>query len=98
MAVELKTVGLLRRSCFVLPEGKCLNLIKVFESLHESELSNACHFDEGFRRIVIKQTGFTITCFSSGKVMVCGLAPNKEVKAFLELVWKDFFNKRFEKV
>ena len=98
MPVELKTVGLLRRSCFVLPKGKCLNLITIFDSLHESSFASNVSFDEQFGRIVLKQNSFTITCFRSGKVMVCGLASNKEVKVFLEMLWKVFFCKNLAKL
>ena len=100
MPVALKTVGLLRRSCFVLPKGKCLDLVPIFDSLHESVLSNCVSFDENFKgqRIILKQNGFTIACFSSGKIMVYGLASKKDVKVFLETVWKDFFCKKIVKV
>ncbi len=98
MPIVLKTVGLLRRSCFVLPKGKCLNLISIFDSLHESELAACVSFDEQFGRIVLKQEGFTIACFTSGKVMVYGLAPNKIVICFLETVWKGFFCKKLAKL
>ena len=93
MVVELKTVGLLRRSVFVLPKNKCLDLISIFDLLHKSEFCNCVSFDEQFGRIVLKRPGFTITCFRSGKVMVCGLASKKEVVLFLEFVWKGFFCK-----
>lgn len=93
MPIILKTVGLLRRSCFVLPKGKCLDLISVFECLHESSLGYYCSFDEQFGRIILKEENFTVTCFRSGKVMVCGLASDKIVKGFLETVWKGFFSK-----
>lgn len=95
MAFVLKTVGLLRRSCFVLPKGKCLDLIPIFESLNKSKLCNCVSFDENFRsqRIILKQEGFTVACFGSGKVMVYGLASEKEVRLFLEMVWKAFFCK-----
>ena len=98
MVVELKTVGLLRRSVFVLPKGKGVDLISVFNLMYKSEFSNCVSFDEQFGRIVLKRPGFTITCFRSGKVMVCGLASNKEVILFLELVWKSFFYKKLVKV
>ncbi len=93
MVVELETVGLLRRSVFVLPKGKCLDLISVFDLLNKSKFSNYVSFDEQFGRIVLKRPDFTITCFRSGKVMVCGLASKKEVVLFIEMVWKIFFCK-----
>lgn len=93
MPIVLKTVGLLRRSVFVLPKGKCINLIAVFDLLHESNIGNSVSFDEQFGRIVLKQNDFTVTCFRSGKVMVCGLASDKEVENFLKKVWRSFFCK-----
>ena len=93
MPVELETVGLLRRACFVLPKGECLDLLTVFNFLHESSFGNRVSFDEQFGRIVLKQEGFTATFFRSGKVMVCGLASDAEVEFFLKRVWKDFFSK-----
>jgi len=93
MPVALKTVGLLRRACFVLPKGKCLDLIAVFDSLHESSLESSVSFDEDFGRIVLKQEKFTATFFRSGKVMVYGLASDKIVIVFLETVWKSFIYK-----
>ena len=95
MAIVLKTVGLLRRSCFVLPKGKCLDLVSIFNCLHESELVRNVSFDENFkgRRIILKQEGFSVACFGSGKVLVYGLAEDKEVERFLKLVWKGFFCK-----
>ena len=100
MVVELKTVGLLRRSCFVLPKGKCLDLVPIFNSLHKSEFCNCVSFDENFKgpRIILKQEGFTVACFSSGKVMVYGLAEDCKVKFFLNLVWKSFFCKNMAKL
>ncbi len=98
MAVVLEKVGLLRRSVFVLPKGKCLDLIMVFNCLHESEFVACVSFDEQFGRIVLKQDGFTATFFRSGKVMVYGLASNKEVKVFLEMVWRGFFCKKLAKL
>ncbi len=100
MVVELKTVGLLRRSVFVLPKGKCLDLIPIFNLLHKSEFCNCVSFDENFKsqRIILKQKKFTIACFSSGKVMVYGLAEDCKVKSFLNLVWKSFFCKKLVKV
>ncbi len=100
MVVELKTVGLLRRSCFILPNGKCLDLVPIFNSLHKSEFCNCVSFDEGFGRgkIVLKREGFTVACFSSGKVMVYGLAEDCKVKSFIELVWKNFFCKKMVKL
>ncbi len=98
MPIVLKTVGLLRRSVFVLPKGKCINLIAVFDLLHKSEFSACTSFDEQFGRIVLKRPGFTITCFRSGKVMVYGLAEDKEVITFLKLVWKSFFYKNTVKL
>ena len=100
MVVELKTVGLLRRSIFVLPKGKCLDLVPIFNSLHKSEFASCVSFDENFRsqRIILKQEKFTIACFSSGKVMVYGLAEDYKVKFFLEMVWKSFFCKKLAKI
>lgn len=96
MPIILKTVGLLRSSCFVLPKGKCLDLVPIFESLNKSDFGNCVSFDENFKgpRIILKQKGFTIACFSSGKVMVYGLGSDKEVKDFLEMVWRLFFCKK----
>ena len=95
MPIVLENVGLLRRSVFVLPKGKCLDLIPIFESLHESDFGKSVSFDENFKcqRIILKREGFTVSCFSSGKVMVYGLASDKNVKDFLETVWKGFFCK-----
>ncbi len=100
MVVELKTVGLLRRYVFVLPKDKCLDLVPIFNSLNKSHLSNCVFFDENFKsqRIILKQEKFTIACFSSGKVMVYGLAEDYKVKLFLELVWKNFFCKKMAKM
>ena len=97
MPVVLKTVGLLRRCCFVLPKGKCLDLISIFEAMNKTSFSNCVSFDEQFGRIVLKQEGFTIACFTSGKVMVYGLASDNEVKTFLEMAWKVFFCKNMRK-
>ncbi len=96
MVVELKTVGLLRRSVFVLPKGKCLDLIPIFESLNKSDLGYCVSFDYKFGRIVLKQKNFTITCFRSGKVMVYGLESEKEVVLFLKKIWKAFFYKNLQ--
>ncbi len=100
MVVELKTVGLLRRSVFVLPKGKCLDLVPIFNSLHKSKFCNCVSFDENFRsqRIILKQEKFTIACFSSGKFMVYGLAEDCKVKYFLNLIWKGFFCKKLVKI
>ncbi len=95
MVIELKTVGLLRRSVFVLPKGKCLDLIPIFNNLHKSEFCSCVSFDENFKcqRIILKQENFTVACFSSGKVMVYGLAEDCKVKSFINLVWESFFCK-----
>ena len=100
MVVELKTVGLLRRSIFILPKDKCLDLVPIFNSLNKSKFCECVSFDENFKsqRIILKQEKFTIACFSSGKVMVYGLAEDYKVKLFLELVWKNFFCKNMVKV
>ncbi len=98
MVVELKTVGLLRRYVFVLPKGKRLDLIKVFNKLHESDFGACVSFDERFGRIILKRPGFTLTCFSSGKVMVCGLASDKEVVFFIKKVWKAYFYKNLQTI